>query len=317
MLAGHPHRGGLGAAGAVVDSGRRRALSAREKARLPVTTYDGSELRFAQHKECCICLSAFESEDLVRQLPTCQHVYHAPCVDAWLDVSGTCPLCKADVKLAAAAAAAAGVGGDGDGDDVEGREERGVGAALSRAWGAVRQRVLWPPAPWRQRRARGEAEATGLHRMAAALALPGRVLGRWPVSLANLRTARDSGEGDSGGGTLPSVVDGDVPRLAQQWEEGEELQVIFHDDAQAASNDALQLSPTDGVGVCLEGLVGSPSSSSSSSSSSRNASFPLSSRRVRGTRAGVAVVEDAEAESKTEREEAGETGILQQQRWRQ
>ena len=58
--------------------------------------------------ECSLCLSALVSADSsaagqderIRQLP-CLHLFHARCIDHWLQVSlkyqpRTCPLCKAD-----------------------------------------------------------------------------------------------------------------------------------------------------------------------------------------------------------------------------
>lgn len=45
---------------------------------------------------CVVCLCDFEQQELVRSLP-CQHEFHAHCVDKWLKMNRTCPLCRADV----------------------------------------------------------------------------------------------------------------------------------------------------------------------------------------------------------------------------
>ncbi|KAH9260580.1 hypothetical protein BASA81_001047 [Batrachochytrium salamandrivorans] len=46
---------------------------------------------------CSICLAEFAAEgELVRVLP-CQHYFHPPCVDEWLQNRNTCPLCKQQV----------------------------------------------------------------------------------------------------------------------------------------------------------------------------------------------------------------------------
>ncbi|KAL1195407.1 E3 ubiquitin-protein ligase RHA1B [Cardamine amara subsp. amara] len=48
-------------------------------------------------EDCCtVCLSDFESDDKVRQLPNCQHVFHHSCLDRWIvDCSKmTCPICR-------------------------------------------------------------------------------------------------------------------------------------------------------------------------------------------------------------------------------
>ncbi|CAL9211162.1 RING-H2 finger protein ATL39-like [Musa acuminata AAA Group] len=47
-------------------------------------------------EECCVCLSVVEEGEVVRVLPSCDHRFHAACVDLWLQVHRTCPLCRAD-----------------------------------------------------------------------------------------------------------------------------------------------------------------------------------------------------------------------------
>lgn len=49
--------------------------------------------------ECPVCLSVFEEEEEVRQLPRCKHSFHAPCIDMWLYSHLDCPLCRAPVEL--------------------------------------------------------------------------------------------------------------------------------------------------------------------------------------------------------------------------
>ncbi|KAL9624387.1 MAG: hypothetical protein Q9160_001349 [Pyrenula sp. 1 TL-2023] len=47
---------------------------------------------------CSICTEDFTPDDSVRVLP-CNHKFHPACVDPWLlDVSGTCPLCRVDLR---------------------------------------------------------------------------------------------------------------------------------------------------------------------------------------------------------------------------
>ncbi|XP_058763599.1 E3 ubiquitin-protein ligase At1g12760-like isoform X1 [Vicia villosa] len=46
--------------------------------------------------ECCICLSAYDDGVELRQLP-CGHHFHCGCVDKWLHINATCPLCKYDI----------------------------------------------------------------------------------------------------------------------------------------------------------------------------------------------------------------------------
>lgn len=47
---------------------------------------------------CSICTDDFENGQDIRVLP-CNHKFHPACVDPWLlDVSGTCPLCRIDLR---------------------------------------------------------------------------------------------------------------------------------------------------------------------------------------------------------------------------
>ncbi|KAL3844126.1 hypothetical protein ACJIZ3_001529 [Penstemon smallii] len=45
---------------------------------------------------CCICLAKYVNNDELRELP-CSHFFHKDCVDKWLKINATCPLCKAEV----------------------------------------------------------------------------------------------------------------------------------------------------------------------------------------------------------------------------
>lgn len=46
--------------------------------------------------ECCICLSAYDDGVDLRELP-CGHHFHSTCVDKWLYINATCPLCKYNI----------------------------------------------------------------------------------------------------------------------------------------------------------------------------------------------------------------------------
>ncbi|ESW22677.1 hypothetical protein PHAVU_005G172800 [Phaseolus vulgaris] len=45
---------------------------------------------------CCICLAKYADDDELRELP-CSHVFHVVCVDKWLKINASCPLCKTEV----------------------------------------------------------------------------------------------------------------------------------------------------------------------------------------------------------------------------
>ncbi|XP_072957125.1 E3 ubiquitin-protein ligase At1g12760-like isoform X1 [Typha angustifolia] len=50
----------------------------------------------AEDAECCICLSAYEDGVELRELP-CSHHFHCACIDKWLLINATCPLCKFNI----------------------------------------------------------------------------------------------------------------------------------------------------------------------------------------------------------------------------
>ncbi|KAJ1296375.1 hypothetical protein BS78_01G295400 [Paspalum vaginatum] len=84
-------------------------------------------------EDCPVCLEPFGGDDGVRVVPACGHVYHAPCIDRWLDVRNSCPVCRCAVaslydtdRTGDAAAVAHSLGGADDGDDQEAVLERVV-----------------------------------------------------------------------------------------------------------------------------------------------------------------------------------------------
>ncbi|VVB03496.1 unnamed protein product [Arabis nemorensis] len=46
--------------------------------------------------ECCICLCDYEDGTDLRELP-CRHHFHDACIDKWLRINATCPLCKFNI----------------------------------------------------------------------------------------------------------------------------------------------------------------------------------------------------------------------------
>lgn len=77
---------------------RRHGLSPSAIAAIPTYTYQrdikhggGSSGGWAQ---CAICLSFLEEGEMVRQLPGCKHLFDVECIDKWLNLHATCPLCR-------------------------------------------------------------------------------------------------------------------------------------------------------------------------------------------------------------------------------
>ncbi|KAL4589439.1 hypothetical protein LXL04_002346 [Taraxacum kok-saghyz] len=58
---------------------------------------EGNKNQLDSDSECSVCLSIFEEGEEVRKLPTCDHCFHAYCIDMWLYSHIDCPLCRAPV----------------------------------------------------------------------------------------------------------------------------------------------------------------------------------------------------------------------------
>ncbi|KAG2288824.1 hypothetical protein Bca52824_048428 [Brassica carinata] len=52
-----------------------------------------------QGLDCSVCLSKFESVEILRLLPKCRHAFHIGCIDQWLEQHATCPLCRDRVSI--------------------------------------------------------------------------------------------------------------------------------------------------------------------------------------------------------------------------
>lgn len=48
-------------------------------------------------EKCAICLGEYEEGEDVKTLP-CAHMFHAECVDRWLNVNRICPFCKQSIR---------------------------------------------------------------------------------------------------------------------------------------------------------------------------------------------------------------------------
>jgi hypothetical protein len=88
---------------------------------LPVVRYAGAKKGQQPEGDCPVCLEAFGDDDGVKVVPACGHVFHAPCIDRWLDERNSCPVCRCAVVCYYADGVGRYVGsdGDGDGDDQE------------------------------------------------------------------------------------------------------------------------------------------------------------------------------------------------------
>lgn len=67
--------------------------------------------------ECAICLSEYEvnAEEEVKEMP-CRHKFHSGCIDKWLRIHGSCPVCRFSMEEEEE---------EGEGEESGGDERRG------------------------------------------------------------------------------------------------------------------------------------------------------------------------------------------------
>jgi len=52
-----------------------------------------------QGLQCAVCLAEFGESEMLRLLPKCKHGFHIDCIDKWLEIHSTCPLCRRKVTI--------------------------------------------------------------------------------------------------------------------------------------------------------------------------------------------------------------------------
>lgn len=66
----------------------------------PKLPYDEARVSYSFQREstttscCSICLADYKTTDMIRVLPDCNHLFHDKCVDHWLRLHPTCPVCR-------------------------------------------------------------------------------------------------------------------------------------------------------------------------------------------------------------------------------
>ncbi|XP_061360168.1 RING-H2 finger protein ATL68 [Gastrolobium bilobum] len=43
---------------------------------------------------CSICLCEYKDSEMLRMMPECRHYFHLFCLDSWLKLKGSCPVCR-------------------------------------------------------------------------------------------------------------------------------------------------------------------------------------------------------------------------------
>ena len=52
------------------------------------------DANYSTSLSCSVCLADYDESDVLRVLPDCGHVFHLKCVDSWLRIHPTCPVCR-------------------------------------------------------------------------------------------------------------------------------------------------------------------------------------------------------------------------------
>ncbi|CAA2979903.1 E3 ubiquitin- ligase At1g63170 [Olea europaea subsp. europaea] len=74
----------------------KESNSATDEAGIVAAGTENERVVSAEDAVCCICLAKYVNNDELRELP-CSHFFHKECVDKWLKINASCPLCKAEV----------------------------------------------------------------------------------------------------------------------------------------------------------------------------------------------------------------------------
>lgn len=62
---------------------------------LPI--YEITQKDLDERADCAVCQDAFELGETVKQLP-CKHNFHEPCIDPWLELHDSCPICRCNLN---------------------------------------------------------------------------------------------------------------------------------------------------------------------------------------------------------------------------
>ncbi|CAN8259383.1 unnamed protein product [Cochlearia groenlandica] len=64
---------------------------------IPIVDFDSKDLK--DNVQCVVCLYDLVDGEKSKVLPTCNHWFHAYCIDSWLISHSTCPICRKRVDL--------------------------------------------------------------------------------------------------------------------------------------------------------------------------------------------------------------------------
>ena len=71
-----------------------KGMDPQQIARLATLIYEPSTS--GEPIQCSICLTNYQENDLLKLLP-CTHRFHSNCIDPWLSLNNSCPVCRSSV----------------------------------------------------------------------------------------------------------------------------------------------------------------------------------------------------------------------------
>jgi len=48
---------------------------------------------------CCLCIEEIKVGEYYKVMPRCDHIFHADCIDTWLLIRASCPLCRGEILV--------------------------------------------------------------------------------------------------------------------------------------------------------------------------------------------------------------------------
>ncbi|KAH0939056.1 hypothetical protein HID58_006517, partial [Brassica napus] len=67
-------------------------LSKELREMLPIVIF--KESYSINDSQCSVCLGDYQANEKLQQIPPCGHTFHMDCIDLWLTLHTTCPLCR-------------------------------------------------------------------------------------------------------------------------------------------------------------------------------------------------------------------------------
>jgi hypothetical protein len=61
---------------------------------IPSFIYTTTKSEQESRAECAVCLEEFQDNNHIRTLPLCSHTFHLNCIDVWLRLNPSCPICR-------------------------------------------------------------------------------------------------------------------------------------------------------------------------------------------------------------------------------